>query len=591
MPFHAAEAATGAGVAHCRLLRPPWTPLVGDRWHHAATLAAAAEALPALGAERVFLALGRQSLQPFAGSSGRWFLVRAIEPLDAVLPDAEVVLDRGPFDVDDEVALLTRHRVDTVVTKNSGGTAAEAKLVAARRLGLPRRDGRPAAPARRRDGRHGRRRGGVVSGGRPIGHSARRQATAACRPTLPRAGRGPVVDDEPTTRTVLMSTSVGSSRPSSTTADLLAGAPDLSSDDDRGRRGPVPADDGQRVGQLVRAVAAPGVVERDDEVGGAAAASSRRSIDRPRLQDVGQGDDAEVVPERRARRGLAAAWAALIPGSTSTSTPCQRSGWRVELLQHRAGHARTPRGRPTTRRRRRAPPRRGRARSGPGRPPRGCPIGARRPGPRPGRGRGRARSRRGRWRWPAARRTSGAHQSARAGTEPDDGHAARHRRSGYRCGEPAPGITTIEKYGASTPSVVGQGSTALAGHAGPLDVARLVEPGPPTPAPRARRPGCGPPSSPRRRRRRRAPPSSASGAQDAGQDRSDSSQRRQRRPAAAAAADTEVTPGHDRRRVAIGQAVVEVHVAAVEERVALAQHGDVGPASSSLGHDVGGDWS
>ncbi len=136
MPFHAAEAATGAGVAHCRLLRPPWTPLVGDRWHHTATLAAAAEALPALGAERVFLALGRQSLQPFAGSSGRWFLVRAIEPLDAVLPDAEVVLDRGPFDVDDEVALLTRHRVDTVVTKNSGGTAAEAKLVAARRLGL-----------------------------------------------------------------------------------------------------------------------------------------------------------------------------------------------------------------------------------------------------------------------------------------------------------------------------------------------------------------------------------------------------------------------------------------------------------------------
>ena len=137
MPFHAADAATTTGVAHCRLLRPPWTPLPGDRWHHAASLPAAAGVLPALGAERVFLALGRQSLQPFAGSSGLWFLVRAIEPLDAVLPDAEVVLDRGPFDVDEEVALLTCHRVDTVVTKNAGGTAAEAKLVAARRLGLP----------------------------------------------------------------------------------------------------------------------------------------------------------------------------------------------------------------------------------------------------------------------------------------------------------------------------------------------------------------------------------------------------------------------------------------------------------------------
>jgi precorrin-6A/cobalt-precorrin-6A reductase len=136
MPFHAAEAAASTGVAHCRLLRPPWSPPAGDHWHDTRTLAAAAEALPALGAERVFLALGRQSLQPFVGSSGLWFLVRAIEPLDAVLPDAEVVLDRGPFDVDDEVALLSRHHVDTVVTKNSGGTAAEAKLVAARRLGL-----------------------------------------------------------------------------------------------------------------------------------------------------------------------------------------------------------------------------------------------------------------------------------------------------------------------------------------------------------------------------------------------------------------------------------------------------------------------
>jgi precorrin-6A/cobalt-precorrin-6A reductase len=136
MPFHAAEAASSTGVAHCRLLRPPWTPRVGDHWHHTATLAAAAEALPTLRAERVFLALGRQSLRPFARSSGLWFLVRAIEPLDAVLPDAEVVLDRGPFDVDDEAALLTRHRVDTVVTKNSGGTAAEAKLIAAGRLGL-----------------------------------------------------------------------------------------------------------------------------------------------------------------------------------------------------------------------------------------------------------------------------------------------------------------------------------------------------------------------------------------------------------------------------------------------------------------------
>ena len=48
-----------------------------------------------------------------------------------------VVLDRGPFTLPGDRALLQVHGITHIVAKNSGGAGAEAKLVAARELGLP----------------------------------------------------------------------------------------------------------------------------------------------------------------------------------------------------------------------------------------------------------------------------------------------------------------------------------------------------------------------------------------------------------------------------------------------------------------------
>jgi precorrin-6A/cobalt-precorrin-6A reductase len=137
MPHHAAAAAAAAGVPRLRLVRAPWRPGPGDDWHGVADIAGAAGALGPLGASRVLLTVGRQELAAFAGVAGVAFVVRSIEPPDpGLLPGAEVVLDRPPFVRVAEAALLRTHRIDTLVSRNSGGAATAPKLAAAREAGV-----------------------------------------------------------------------------------------------------------------------------------------------------------------------------------------------------------------------------------------------------------------------------------------------------------------------------------------------------------------------------------------------------------------------------------------------------------------------
>ncbi len=61
-----------------------------------------------------------------------------IEPPAAgeALPQGELILGRPPTDPEAEAALFPEHRIGWIVSKDSGGRAG-AKIVAARRLGLP----------------------------------------------------------------------------------------------------------------------------------------------------------------------------------------------------------------------------------------------------------------------------------------------------------------------------------------------------------------------------------------------------------------------------------------------------------------------
>ncbi|WP_328676114.1 cobalt-precorrin-6A reductase [Streptomyces sp. NBC_00343] len=134
---NAARAGAATGLPVVVLRRPGWQPGPGDHWHPVASLSEAAEALPALG-RRVLLTTGRLGLVAFAHLAQLHFVVRSVEPPEPPMPpDVDVLPARGPFTVADEAALLRAHRIDVVVTKDSGGAATAAKLTAAREAGVP----------------------------------------------------------------------------------------------------------------------------------------------------------------------------------------------------------------------------------------------------------------------------------------------------------------------------------------------------------------------------------------------------------------------------------------------------------------------
>ncbi|WP_440979307.1 cobalt-precorrin-6A reductase [Sphingomonas pseudosanguinis] len=134
---NAIAAAERAGVKLLALTRPEWVDGPGDRWTRVADTE---QAVAALGHDpaRVFLALGRQTIGDFAGVPQHFYLLRFVDPAEpSALPHHRLVVDRGPFTLASELALLHEQRIDIVVAKNAGGSGARAKLDAARELGLP----------------------------------------------------------------------------------------------------------------------------------------------------------------------------------------------------------------------------------------------------------------------------------------------------------------------------------------------------------------------------------------------------------------------------------------------------------------------
>ncbi|MCP3418200.1 cobalt-precorrin-6A reductase [Bradyrhizobium brasilense] len=120
------------------LERAPWDKTSGDRWIEVADVVSAAAALPDSRAS-VFLAIGRQHIAPFGARPQHAYTLRFVDPPEQAppLPDADVIVSRGPFTLEGELAMMRARRIEWIVARNSGGTGARAKIDAARVLGLP----------------------------------------------------------------------------------------------------------------------------------------------------------------------------------------------------------------------------------------------------------------------------------------------------------------------------------------------------------------------------------------------------------------------------------------------------------------------
>jgi precorrin-6A/cobalt-precorrin-6A reductase len=149
MSAHAHVACMRLGLPLLRLERPAWQPGPADCWIAVASPQQAAKILPADA--RPMVTIGRKDIGWFFARDDISGIARMVEKTALDVPAGwTLLLERPPFTCEQEAALITRHAITHLVSKNAGSTETCGKLEAARMLGIPvvmiARPVKPACP-------------------------------------------------------------------------------------------------------------------------------------------------------------------------------------------------------------------------------------------------------------------------------------------------------------------------------------------------------------------------------------------------------------------------------------------------------------